>query len=83
MPFFPLPFQTAVLEEAIIDVSNAISRVPETSYLSDQDLEIQLEQGNEEAHKAYDQLMDSRFAVPVRELIEIIDSALKSYTCTN
>lgn len=52
MPFSPLPFQTAVLEEAIIDVSNAISRVPKTSYLSDQDLEIQLEQGNEETHKA-------------------------------
>ena len=55
----------------------------ETSYLSDQDLEVQLEQGNEEAHKAYVQLMDSRFPVLVREPIEIIDSALESYTCTS
>lgn len=37
-----------------------------------------MEQGNEEAHKAYVQLMDSRFPVLVSKLIEIIDNALES-----
>ena len=56
----------------------AISIAPETSYMPDLDMERQMEEGDEEAHKAYVRLMDLRFPDLVGKLIEIIDHALKS-----
>lgn len=59
-------------------MTKAISGVPETSYLPDRDMEDQMEERDEEAHKVYVQLMDLRFPMVVSKLIEIIDHALKS-----
>lgn len=76
--FFTAPFQTVVFRKVICDMANAITIAPETSYLPDRDMEFQMYQGNVEAHKAYVQLMDSRFPVLVQKLIEIIDRALET-----
>lgn len=80
--FFTPPFQNDVFRRAIDDMTAAISWVPETLYMPDLDMERQMEKGDEEAHKAYVRLMDSRFPVLVSKLIEIIDHALKSKNWT-
>lgn len=80
--FFTPPFQNAVFRRAVIDMTAAISIAPETSYMPDRDMEGQMEEDDEEAHKAYVRLMDSRFPVLVSKLIEIIDHALKSENWT-
>lgn len=59
-------------------MTTAISIAPETSYMPDWDIKNQLEEDDEEAHKAYVQLMDLLFLILVNKLIEIIDHALKS-----
>ena len=80
MKFFTGPFQIPVFKKLIIDIANAISTAPETSYMPDSEMETQMEQDNGEAHKAYVQLMDLRFPELVRQLIEIIDRALEKLT---
>lgn len=77
MKFFTAPFQTPVFRQVIDDMAVALSTAPETTYIPDREMEAQMEQGNIEAHKAYVQLMDSRFPQLVQELIGIIDRALK------
>lgn len=71
-------FQNAVFRRAIDDMSMAISIVPKTSYISDQDMGCQMSSDDEEAHKAYIWLMDLRFPCLISKLIEIINQALKS-----
>lgn len=80
--FFTPLFQNAIFWRAIQDMVAAISIAPETSYMPDLDMECRMEEGNEEAHKAYVRLMDSRFPDLVGKLIEIIDHALKSENWT-
>lgn len=78
MNFFTAPFQTPVFRQVIDVMAAAIFTAPETSYMPDRYMVAQLQQGNVEAHKAYVQLMDSRFPVLVQELIGIIDRALET-----
>lgn len=63
-------------------MTEAISIAPETLYMPDQDMESQMEEDDEEAHKAYVRLIGSRFPVLFSKLIEIIDHALKSENWT-
>ena len=77
MKHFTAPFQTPVFRQVIDDMAAAISTAPETSYIPDRKMVALMEQENVEAHRAYVQLMDSRFPVLVQELIGIIDRALK------
>lgn len=78
MNFFTAPFQTPVFWQVIDDIAAAIFTAPETSYVPDKYMVAQMRQGNVEAHKAYDQMMDSRLPVLVQELIGIIDRALET-----
>lgn len=77
MKYFTAPFQTPVFRQVIDDMAVALSTAPETTYIPDRKMEAQMEQGNVKAHKAYVQLMDSRFPQLVQDLIGIIDRALK------
>lgn len=80
MKFFTGPFQIPIFKNFIKDMAIAISTTPETSYYPDRAMEEQMDDGDDEAHKAYVKLMDQRFPGLVRELIEIIDGALEKLT---
>lgn len=57
-----------------------ISITPEISYYLDQAIEEQIDDGDDEAHKAYIQLMDQWFPWLIWELIKIINGVLKKLT---
>lgn len=63
-------------------MTTAILIVPKISYMPDQDMEDQIEEDDEEAHKAYVRLINLRFPVFVSKLREIIDHMLKSENWT-
>lgn len=67
------PIQNSVFWHAVVDMCAAILIVPKTLYLLDQDMEDQMEEDDEKAHKAYVRLMDLRFPMLVSKRIEIID----------
>ncbi|MCJ1349441.1 hypothetical protein MMC31_007681 [Peltigera leucophlebia] len=84
--FFTPLFQNAVFRRAIVDMTEAISITPQTTYVPDRAMREKMGEGmgkgDEEAQKDYVRSMDSRFPVLVGKLIEIIDLALKSENWT-
>ncbi|MCJ1349440.1 hypothetical protein MMC31_007680 [Peltigera leucophlebia] len=61
--FFTSPFQNAVFQHAIEDMTKEIFITPHTKYVLERAMEKQMKEHKEEALKAYLRLMDSQFPV--------------------